>query len=654
MIGWLAAGAGALCVLATAPVAVHLLSHHFRRDRFFPTARFLGEHRAGRSRLSRLRQFLVLALRTLALLALAIAVCGPVLRSSTSDGWSPAVIVLDASCSMRQRDGATTCWEEAKGAVERLSRELSSRPIQVVLAGDHPHASGNLPELDRGGVRALLASAEAGYGTGSVPQAVASALGTLGARSDGAEAGGDLYLVTDGAATCMAGVDPQALPGAVHWHTVVVGGGGDNVAVAALGLEPGVALVGRPCTVTARIVNHSDQPRTATVEVALGGTTRLLDLALLPEATATAAVTMTPQSSGQLDAHARIVSCGGVNALAEDDERFGVVTVDAALPVHVFSDENPSDQGAALKPLLAALVSAGLTPTLAPGAALSQLTDGDRAIIVTVGILAPPRTEALQRHLLSGGCLLQVISSDGDAALCHGLGELVAPAQPGAAIDLSARAHGLSLMARALDHPLVISLRGREPLLSQIEAYRHRPAPPADGSLVALAWEDGSVALGERAVGRGRWLLLNIDPTSASSDLATLEVLPLLLGRLPLIGMPPSISDCASACGASHASSQAVIDPSGSRVALIDGGCVLSRPGLYRALDGVTSVVGAGIPESEGDLRHAVLPAGAQAVTSQQAWVGARDQPLWPWFLLAGLLLLIGELALASRRVGQA
>ena len=102
--------------------------------------------------------------------------------------------------------------------------------------------------------------------------------------------------------------------------------------------------------------------------------------------------------------------------------------------------------------------------------------DGAAVVVVTASLTAVPDTRALVNHLLAGGALIHVVVSDADAALAGALSGMDPPLITLPLVDLSSRRRGIGLGERDLDHPLLEGLRGREPLLSQVEALRYRPA----------------------------------------------------------------------------------------------------------------------------------------------------------------------------------
>ena len=640
MISFLAPMALGAAVLAALPIAIHLLTSRAATTRSFPALAFLRRAHAGTARRGRLRDLLVLLVRMLLILALVGAVAAPVIRMVGGAG-APVVVIIDASASMQQRHQGAALWDHAIGTAVRLSEELAERPVLALVAGSPLQRSGLVPTLERGGYRALLATSKPGWGSGANDQALALALALL-------TGGGDIYLIGDGSRGAISGIDPQAMPPGVVLHVVDAGGGGDNQGVRSIALEPGVAVVGRPCTLRGEVVNHGAIAVTLGVAVNLGDERRSRTITIPAGSSVTVAETFMPARAGEISVAVAIVARdgGASDHLSADDRRDGAISVRPSLPVVIYSDADPAAVDGPLKPLLAGLGAAGLAPVVLRGAQVNEMQQGvdELAVVMTVALAQPPADgRALSAHLLGGGALLQVLVSDADAALGGALGGIDPPLLPLPPVDLGDRRRGLALGEITLDHPLLDGLRGREPLLRQIEAWRYRPATLGVVATRLLAWEDGSVALAERRIGAGRWLALAISPADRDSNLAALEVLPLITARLGQVLLPRSREDCALPCGAAVPSAVPLQAADGRLIPVIDGACSVAEPGLYRAGE---RLIAAAIPGLESDLRQVPPPLGGERTRSSDgatAITAAATQPLWHWLLVLALGALLTE-----------
>ena len=657
MITWLAP-VGGLALIAGLPLAIHLLSRRVRRERPFPAIALLARAMGGRAHLSVLRERLALLVRTLMIIALLLAAAAPLWRaanSGTAGAGAPAVIIIDASASMRQRVGATAAWSAAIGAANRITDELAPRPVLLLVAGTPLRRSAPQPETDRGALRALLAEAQPGWGSGSLDAAIAAGSSALSDLR-----GGDLYVITDGSRSALAGVDPEALPSDSHWHHLAVSGGSANCAVRAIAAEPSSGRVGQPLHLRAEVANFGSEAVELSLRFDVGGVTTDHRLSISAGSSASAERTVTPEHVGQLDLSAVIVSqssgtdsqASGADALPEDDRRHGTVTVVPGASLQLYSDADITDPSGVVKPLLAAAHAAKLQVSTKPGADLSELRDSDGlALVVTAGLAQADAGPALVEHLRHGGVWLQVTATDHDARLTAA--GIDPPSIPGALVDLTSRPRGILLAARRLDHPLTAGLLGREPLLARLEAWRYRPAPPQAGATVLLAWADGSAALALRPVDPGWWIQIGISPADGDTSLAALEMLPLIMAHLSDVAGARRLADAAVPCGAARRA-QRCFDPAGTLQPGTDGSVRLDRPGRW-LLDDVA--VAAAIPASESDLRVSSSTTDETGPRSAAIIIAAiGDRPLWPWCLLAALiflmieLLVVGGLPLQAKR----
>ncbi|MBP8300749.1 MAG: BatA domain-containing protein, partial [Planctomycetes bacterium] len=114
--------------LAAVPIIIHLLNRRrFQRVPWAAMTFLLAAMKRNRKRL-RMEQWLVLLLRTLAVLLLVSLVSRPQLGGGSLLGTrTHHVIVLDDSASMTQRAGSTTLFDRAQDRVRALADDLTMR-----------------------------------------------------------------------------------------------------------------------------------------------------------------------------------------------------------------------------------------------------------------------------------------------------------------------------------------------------------------------------------------------------------------------------------------------------------------------------------------------------------------------------------------------
>ncbi len=134
-----------LLLLGALGIALPILAHLLNRQKFKQTdwaaMQFLNRNVRVRSRQLRLKDFLLLLLRCLALLLLAFALSRPASKS-TDGSWLPGerragvIIALDASYSMEHSDGKTTRLDRAIEKIDVIAETIHlGDPVCLVLLG---------------------------------------------------------------------------------------------------------------------------------------------------------------------------------------------------------------------------------------------------------------------------------------------------------------------------------------------------------------------------------------------------------------------------------------------------------------------------------------------------------------------------------------
>ena len=148
---WMLAGAAAISI----PIALHF----FYRARYKPLPwapmKFLKEAIEQTSRRLRFQEWILLALRCLAILLLALALARPGLKNAVTAGRGEAVdavLVFDTSYSMAARDGDKTRLDRAKDAALAVLETLpTNSSVQIYSCSDRaallgPHQRFNLDQ----------------------------------------------------------------------------------------------------------------------------------------------------------------------------------------------------------------------------------------------------------------------------------------------------------------------------------------------------------------------------------------------------------------------------------------------------------------------------------------------------------------------------
>ncbi|MFH1377731.1 MAG: BatA domain-containing protein [Planctomycetota bacterium] len=187
--------------LALAPILIHLFFRMRKKRLVFSSLQFLNVAlRVSRRRL-RLRDLILLILRTAAIALLALGFARPWLLSSLSSGDRPAaqeslVIILDDSPSMGVRFRHLTRFSVARDIIRSiLNDSLPEDRIQLVLTSD-PTQSVNRDPFNRPAVEAA-ASGEPTYLRGSLTNALARAERLFNAESPDDVARRRVVIISD-------------------------------------------------------------------------------------------------------------------------------------------------------------------------------------------------------------------------------------------------------------------------------------------------------------------------------------------------------------------------------------------------------------------------------------------------------------------------
>jgi hypothetical protein len=191
-----------MMLLGAAAVTVPLGLHFFYRARYRPLPwapmKFLKEAIEQTSRRLKFQEWILLALRCLALILLALALARPGFDTITGGGGTEpidAVFVFDTSFSMAALDGDKSRLERAKeaalGIIDTLPEKSS---IQIVACSDRPTLLGPLSSGNRDQARQIVQGLEV---TSQSTDLLPGLSAALEAAQTGTAPGKEIYVLTD-------------------------------------------------------------------------------------------------------------------------------------------------------------------------------------------------------------------------------------------------------------------------------------------------------------------------------------------------------------------------------------------------------------------------------------------------------------------------
>jgi hypothetical protein len=490
-----------LFLLGALSVAVPVVLHLFRRRNDpvvpFSALRFLQAAPIEQARRRRLQDLLLLALRAAALLLLALGFARPYLQTpADASGVGVRVFVVDTSASM----GDATRFARARALAEEA---IAAAPADELVAIMRVAGTAEVlmePSLDRGAARTTVSQLEPGAGPTRYHAAIARAFDTIGTRR------GRIVLITDLQSSGWGAADAIALPDRVQVEVQDVGPMPPNAGITALDRVPDGIRVGLSSTGAARSVEV-----TVTRDDANIGSARVA----LPADGSAQAVFKDAGVSGIV--RARLSAADGLPA---DDERWLVLD---ARPRQLAIVVTAPGAGAAE----AVYVRRALEATEAPHQWQVAVRPADRlrdigdlsgaALVVVVGTAGLDRrgAEALGRFAeQGGGVLLPVGPGINVDLLTTSLGERLPRIRVGPVVDVP-----LTLVPSDRRHP---AFRLFPPDAGAFDGARfNRVAVVAatGPSQVLARFDNGSAALVDQQVGRGRIAVLGSDLSNRWNDL---------------------------------------------------------------------------------------------------------------------------------------
>lgn len=513
---------------ALIPPIIHLILRRQAVVVRFPALEFIRRSNKKTARRFRVKQLLLMLVRSLLLALLAFALARPFLARDDApaalagDGGGATVVVIDAGYPMRYRHEGETLLDRARFQAEAVLADGAGLAA-LVVAGDRVLVPIDELTGDLASVRRELGRVEPGYRTGALPEAVARAYELL------ADQPGERRVVVLTTPAGAASDLPAPPPGEGRpvLLPVDVSGGAPvpNRAITAVTLRPAPEVGATHWRVDARVHNAADAPvERLPVDLEIDGQIKVrgfLSLGPGEEATKT--------FYAPVDADAAVPAAVVLeaDALPVDDRRpFWLRAAPRIRVLAVNGDPMPTPQRdelfyleRALAPTTTAGARVRLTIVGADTLDRVDLAGYDVVILANHGTPAPEVARALTAFVQGGGGLFVTLGDrvDPDAANAALAGLLPRALRTvRTSGDAAASAEGrdrqearITVFERA--HPILAALP--DPAGSSLASTKIRrymlldPAPDASGGVV-LGLDDGAPFLLTREVGAGRVALL--------------------------------------------------------------------------------------------------------------------------------------------------
>jgi hypothetical protein len=627
-----------LLALAGLPLAVHLLSRARPPEYRFSNIEFLQRVIRRTARVRRPKDGLLLALRTLALIALAGAFISPFLVSKNAalpGEKSTVLIMIDRSASMAAREGAGSRFETACAQAARYLGESKATAANVIWIDAEPDAVFPEPGPNLAYLTNILNQAE----PRPEPGALAATFDLAVRQLTAVKGRRQLMVLSDFQSSAWKDFAPTLPPDLDLKTFRVATSSPPNLAVTRLLSEPSQPVVGQETTVLASVRNFSPEPVRTQLTLDVDGSRQSQAIDLPAWGETETAFTLRPANAGPLPVTASVEA----GAFPGDDSRYSVIRVRDSIRV---SDSDPPSE------VISKVVS--VLPWLEP---TDQPRPGDiRAISNWTD------SKSLKADAENG---ITILVHDA-AAVAHG----VITGLLGTSGPLDASTEGWKILPNE-EHPAVQLFRSGDFGNPFAGEFRERLRLPSriEGTRLIASYTDGVPAIFEIPTDNAPILFFNLSLDPAKSTWINQGgFLPafaeILLRTRPSSGfessqaLPGALLSKVSSDPAQDGAIKLVgpgAVPMETRESTTAEGMILQShdpavPGIYRweisgqAID-LTTV---NFPETESDLRplesaptFGDRAAPAESLARQAALAGGIT--LWPWLALAAIAFLLVE-----------
>ena len=526
-----------LLLLGLAAAAIPLIIHlfNFRRPRRvdFSSLAFLNELKKSTMQRVRVKQWLLLALRTLAIASLVVAfarptMTGPLAGRLGGSGRTTMALIVDRSPSMTLRDGSGAYIDQLQTLVEALLEDVESG--DEILLVPVP-ADGQTPAFHQNAASALAAleDLETGAGSEKLSDAIRRAAERL---VDRPTVNRDIFVLSDfqeSTASDSLGLD---LPEGTRVLLMPIGTDGrGNVAVTDVRVLSQIVSDGQPVRFEAVITNHgTEDVRGLVVSLSIEGE-RIAQATVDVDADsrATALLTAAPRGSGWLTGSVELED----NQYLFDNQRAFALHVPQERSVLLV--EGAGTDTRYLRLALSSEMSDGAARFVTdrvPETSLASTTLGsyDSVILAGVQTLSSGERAAIEQYLEGGGGLLFFAGDDIEWADYNALLGDLGAGQVNGVVEANsdpdqADAFSVGVFDRVdTDHPLFEgmfepSAGGNGPTLEQPVIFRSVAYAPGGGNeQTIIGLSGGRPFLQEIRSGQGSILFYATEAGATWSD----------------------------------------------------------------------------------------------------------------------------------------
>ena len=310
-----------LLSLGVVPLLVHLFARSNPPKYAFSSTEFLRKILKKTARMRKPQDWLLLLLRTLAVLALLFVFLQPLLTSDReiSVGKKTTIYLIDRSASMTCKDGASSRFANACAKAVELMKSAKGDAANVVWIDADPDAVFPQPGQNLDYLTDILKRSDAHQELGATSSALSLALSQL----NQVEGSRELVVISDFQSSAWKDFQLQ-VPKGVEVVKVKVGEADtENLAVGEIFATPADPVVGQGVVMVCRVQNFSSEPRRTTLYLESGGGRQSRDIEIPAWGEAEANFQTHFSQPGQVQLSASI----GEDAFSGDNVRHALVEV---------------------------------------------------------------------------------------------------------------------------------------------------------------------------------------------------------------------------------------------------------------------------------------------------------------------------------------
>ncbi|UCB52282.1 MAG: VWA domain-containing protein [Candidatus Zixiibacteriota bacterium] len=519
--------AGAAVLL---PLLIHIFNRQKVKEIFFSSLLFLRSLEKTRMRRVKIKEYLLLLIRTLIILLVVAAFARPAIRGGFATrvgahAKTSVVILLDNSYSMGYETKDGSLFDLAKKRSKRILGQLKEGDeASLVLFASQPEPVNRQPTRDfRNLVSHLEEEARLSASGTDVGVAIKTALDILeGSKNLNRE----IYLITDMDKSGWAGVNPGSLPTPTNdeklYLVAVSPPEKQNLCIEEIDFGNQLIERGKPFEITATIVNFTSQPaRDLLVGLYLDGKrVSQTDVDIEEDGKATVKFTPTVEKAG---IHTGFFELGDDDLLL-DNRRYFTFKIPERIEV-LLVGERPRDThhlSLALNPLNAKDINKKITQMNKTALTSVDFAKYQAVVLSNLSRLTDIQLTNLESFVRKGGGAFLILGNNVDSEFYSGqlIKKLFGLNLQGALEPTASVSGFFSFENVDLDHPIFQIYRDVEK--SQLPVIKFSSIfelPESGETRTLIRFNVGKPGLLERSLGAGKVLLLAASLDESQGDL---------------------------------------------------------------------------------------------------------------------------------------